>query len=175
MTAESVAVHPIGAVLGGRDEWREDDWGGVEAIIALDTERFTEDVVTGLAEFSHLEVVFRFDRVDPAEIRTGPRPARGNPDWPPVGVFAHRGPYRPNRIGVSRCRLLGVSGLELRVAGLDALAGTPVLDVKPYLAEFGVREPVAQPTWATELMASYYSSRGRRSPGAPYTTLSAAK
>lgn len=149
-------LHPIGTVLGGREEWVEDDWYGVSATIRLDASRFDSGVVQGLEEFSHLEVVFLFDRVDPAKIRTDPRPARGNAAWPPVGVFAGHGPFRPNRLGVSRCRLLGVDGLDLRVADLDALDGTPVLDVKPYMREFEPLDPVTQPQWSTELMQGYY-------------------
>ena len=150
-------LHPIGRVEGGRDEWAEDAWADVKATIRLDAETFTPGAVTGLEHFSHLEVVFVFDRVDQAAIRPNePRPARGNPAWPPIGVFAHRGPFRPNRLGVSRCRLLRVDGLDLHIQGLDALHGTPVLDVKPYHAEFGVRGTVVQPAWTTELMAAYY-------------------
>jgi tRNA (adenine37-N6)-methyltransferase len=149
-------LRPIGTVLGGREEWVEDDWYGVTATIRLDASRFGPGAVQGLDTFSHLEVVFLFDRVDPAKIRTDPRPARGNPQWPPVGVFAGHGPFRPNRLGVSRCRLLGMDGLDLRVADLDALDGTPVLDIKPYLREFGPVDPVSQPGWSSELMRGYY-------------------
>jgi tRNA (adenine37-N6)-methyltransferase len=149
-------LHPIGAVVGGRDEWVEDDWYGVTATLRLDGTRFDPGAVQGLEEFSHLEVVFLFDRVDPAKIRLEPRPARGNPEWPPVGVFAAHGPFRPNRLGVSRCRLLAVDGLDLHVADLDALSGTPVLDIKPYQREFEPLDPVAQPQWSKELMRGYY-------------------
>ncbi|MFD0476032.1 TrmO family methyltransferase [Nonomuraea thailandensis] len=83
-------------------------------------------------------------------------PSPGNPDWPEVGIFAQRGKNRPNRLGVSRCRLLAVEGLDLRVRGLDAIDGTPVLDVKPYMAEFGPQGETVQPAWATELMRAYY-------------------
>ncbi|WP_410505938.1 TrmO family methyltransferase [Intrasporangium sp.] len=109
-----------------------------------------------LVAFSHLEIVFVFDRVDPAKIRTDPRPARGNPQWPPVGVFAGHGPFRPNRLGVSRCRLLDVDGLDLRVADLDVLDGTPVLDIKPYMREFEPVGPVSQPAWSRRLMRGYH-------------------
>jgi tRNA (Thr-GGU) A37 N-methylase len=71
-------------------------------------------------------------------------------------VFAQRGKNRPNRLGVSRCSLLSVAGLDLHVAGLDAIAGTPVLDIKPYMVQFGPRGKVRQPGWATELMERYY-------------------
>jgi tRNA (Thr-GGU) A37 N-methylase len=71
-------------------------------------------------------------------------------------VFAQRGKNRPNRIGVSRCRVLGVSGLDVEVEGLDAIDGTPVLDVKPWMDEFAPIGQVRQPQWSTELMAHYY-------------------
>lgn len=57
---------------------------------------------------------------------------------------------------MSRCRLLAVEGRTLRVQGLDAIDGTPVLDIKPYLAEFGPVGDVRQPDWSRELMRDYY-------------------
>lgn len=153
---DEVALRPIGTVTGGRDEWVEDDWYGVKSVIRLDSEQFDPGVVLGLADFSHLEVVFYFERIDPSAVHTEPRPARGNPAWPSVGVFAGHSPFRPNLLGVSRCRLLAVEGMDLHVADLDALDGTPVLDVKPYMVEFAPRDPVTQPTWSTELMHDYY-------------------
>ena len=60
------------------------------------------------------------------------------------------------RIGVGTCELLGVVGLELTVRGLDAIDGTPVLDIKPYMAEFAPRGPVRQPAWSNQLMSGYW-------------------
>jgi tRNA-Thr(GGU) m(6)t(6)A37 methyltransferase TsaA len=153
MTYNLVAV---GRVEGGRDEVRDDDWGAERATIRLDAARFGTDAVAGLDAFSHLEVVYLLHRVDPDGVETGARHPRGNPDWPRVGIFAQRAKDRPNRIGVSRCRLLGVEGLDLLVAGLDAVDGTPVLDVKPYLSEFGPVGEVRQPAWSRELMTGYW-------------------
>jgi len=150
-----ITLMPVGAVVGGRTEPIDDQWAGVEAIIRLDAARFTADAVAGLDAFSHLCVVFQFHLVDENDIVTGARHPRGNPDWPMVGMFAQRARMRPNRLGVSACQLLAVEGLDLHVRGLDAIAGSPVLDVKPFMREF---EPTAtdQPEWATELMAGYY-------------------
>jgi tRNA (adenine37-N6)-methyltransferase len=97
--------------------------------------------------------------VDPDRVQTASWHPRGNPDWPRVGVFAQRGSGRPNRIGVTVCRLLAVEGRSLTVQALDAIDGTPVLDVKPYLAEFAPRGEVRQPAWSQELMAAYWRSR----------------
>jgi tRNA-Thr(GGU) m(6)t(6)A37 methyltransferase TsaA len=152
-----ITLAPVGLVVGGRAEAIDDDWGGVEAVIRLDDVQFGPDAVAGLDEFSHLVVVFEFHLVDPADVQSGARHPRGNPDWPEVGMFAQRARMRPNRLGVSTCRLTAVDGLALHVCGLDAVDGSPVLDVKPYMVEF---EPpaaaVRQPAWSTELMAGYY-------------------
>ncbi|OIJ86758.1 SAM-dependent methyltransferase [Streptomyces monashensis] len=153
--AEVVSV-PVGRVVGGRSEARDDDWGKETAVIRLDATRFTSDAVAGLDAFSHLEVVYHFDRVPVEKIETGARHPRGSTDWPRVGIFAQRGKNRPHRLGVSRCRLIKVGGLDLHVQGLDAADGTPILDIKPYMAEFGPQSPVAQPEWATALMCGYY-------------------
>jgi tRNA (adenine37-N6)-methyltransferase len=150
-----ISLEPIGAVVGGRSTLDDDDWGVVESIIRLDADRFEPDVVTGLDAFSHLCVVFQFHLVDEADIVFGARHPRGNPDWPKVGMFAQRAKMRPNRLGVSNCELVRVQGLDLHVRGLDAVDGTPVLDVKPFMREF---EPAQsrQPSWATALMQRYY-------------------
>ena len=149
-------VEPIGTVVGGRRDPTDDHWGSVEATIELDGDRLGVDATTGLAEFSHIEVVFFFHRVVADAVEPGARHPRGRTDWPAVGILAQRAKGRPNRIGVSLCRLLAVDGLRLRVQGLDAVDGTPVLDVKPYLSGFGPRGPVRQPAWADELMRDYW-------------------
>jgi len=155
-TSSEVVSVPVGRVVGGREEVRDDDWGKVEAVIRLDGDRFDADALAGLDAFSHLEIVYHFDRVPVAKIETGARHPRGNTDWPVVGIFAQRGKNRPNRLGVSRCRVLAVEGLDVRVAGLDAVDGTPVLDLKPHMAEFGPRGETTQPQWSVELMREYY-------------------
>lgn len=151
-----VEVVAIGLVVGGRDQPDDDDWGDVRAVIRLDADRFDARAVSGLDAFSHVEVLFVFDRADPAATETGARHPRGRADWPEVGIFAQRGKDRPNHLGLSRARLLGVDGLDLHVQGLDAIDGTPVLDVKPWMAEFGPRDEVHQPAWSRELMDRYY-------------------
>ncbi|MER0481680.1 SAM-dependent methyltransferase [Streptomyces sp. Edi2] len=155
-TPATVVSVPVGRVVGGRTEVRDDDWGKETAIIRLDAGQYGPEAVAGLDTFSHLEVVYHFDRVPTDKIQTGARHPRGNTDWPLVGIFAQRGKNRPNRIGVSRCRLLKADGLDLHVQGLDAVDGTPVLDIKPYMAEFGPQGPTTQPDWATDIMRHYH-------------------
>src|SRR4051812_32599086 len=148
-------VQAIGVVSSSRVEVVDDDWDAVTSAITL-VPPFDESSIAGLAGFSHIEVIFLFDRVDPASVSTGARHPRGNRDWPEVGVFAQRVKNRPNRIGLATCEVLGVDGRTIGVRGLDAVEGTPVLDIKPYMVEFGARGEVRQPAWATELMAGYF-------------------
>jgi len=151
-------VTPIGWVSSPRTEPLDDDWDAVTCTVTLDAQQFTEEALQGLQDFSHLEVVYLFDRVDPGSVQTGARHPRGNPAWPRVGIFAQRAKGRPNRLGVSVCELLAVEGLTVTARGLDAIDGTPVLDLKPYLQEFAPRSPVRQPAWSSELMAGYWGS-----------------
>ena len=153
---DTIALRTIGRVVGGRKEAIDDDWDAIESVVALDSAQFNAAATAGLDEFSHVEVVFRFDRVGDAEINTGARHPRGRKDWPLVGIFAQRGKGRPNRIGVTVCRLLSVEGLKLRVRGLDAIDGTPVIDVKPVMQGFLPRGEVREPEWATALMEGYW-------------------
>jgi len=148
-------VTAVGFVKAIRPHAADDYWGGEEACIGL-TDAFAADALAGLDAFSHVEVLFLFHEVDPAKIVSGARHPRNNPDWPAVGIFAQRGKNRPNRIGSTICRVLRVEGRQLFVAELDAIDGTPVLDIKPVMKEFLPRGEVRQPTWSHELMRSYW-------------------
>jgi tRNA (Thr-GGU) A37 N-methylase len=75
-----------------------------------------------------------------------------------VGILAQRGKNRPNRIGLTTCEIVGRNEASLRVRGLDAIDGTPVLDIKPVMREFLPRGEVRQPEWATELMRGYWAN-----------------
>jgi tRNA-Thr(GGU) m(6)t(6)A37 methyltransferase TsaA len=153
--AEPVVARPVGWVRSARSELDDDRWGDVPAVISLAAE-YGADALAGLADFSHLEVVYQFHLLPVGQIESRARHPRENTDWPLVGIFAQRGKNRPNRIGVSRCALVRVEGTDIHVLGLDAVDGTPVLDIKPYLHEFGPRGDVSQPAWASELMREYY-------------------
>ncbi len=153
---DTITLRAIVHVIGGRGEPIDDDWDKVEATIALDPGQFKADATASLAEFSHIEVVFHFNQVPDEEINTGARHPRGRKDWPLVGIFAQRGKGRPNRIGVTVCWLLSADGLNLRVKGLDAIDGTPVIDIKPVMKGFLPRGEVREPVWAKELMDGYW-------------------
>lgn len=154
----SYLVEPIGFVRAARKSPEDDDWGGEVAEIHL-VESLDPSALAGLESFSHIEVLFVFDQVSEARIVTGARHPRNNPAWPKVGILAQRAKNRPNRLGSTMCRLLRVEGSTIVVRELDAIDGTPVLDIKPVIREFLPREATTQPDWATELMAHYWSKR----------------
>ncbi len=151
----SFQLHAIAYVSALRPHAEDDFWGNERACITL-IETLPEDAFHGLEEFSHVEILFLFHQVETTKIVTGARHPRNNKEWPAVGIFAQRGKNRPNRIGSTICKVLEVSGRKLMVSELDAIDGTPVLDIKPVMQEFLPREAVAQPSWARELMAMYW-------------------
>jgi len=104
---------------------------GVRGVVELLPE-FAEGL-KDLEGFSHVLLIYHFHRVQ--EVRLVVTPFL---DGEPHGVFATRAPTRPNPIGLSVVRLIGVEGNVLRVEGVDVLDGTPLLDIKPYVPEFDV-------------------------------------
>lgn len=151
------SLAPIGIVRSTRSVAEDDDWDAETSSIEL-LPPFDERSLRGLSDFSHCLVVYVFDRAAWEESRTLRHP-RGNPEWPEVGIFAQRAKDRPNRLGVTTCRIIGTEGAVLRVSGLDAIDGTPVVDIKPHMREFGPRGEEHQPPWADELMRGYWDGR----------------
>ena len=150
-----ITMQPVAWVRGGRIEPTDDAWDAEECVIEFES-RFSPAALAGLAAFSHVDVVFQFHLVDEAKIAYGARRPRGRADWPDVGIFNQRGKVRPNRIGTTTCALVGVEGTRVTVRGLDAIDGTPVLDLKPHMLGFQARGQVVQPRWADEIMAEYW-------------------
>jgi tRNA-Thr(GGU) m(6)t(6)A37 methyltransferase TsaA len=150
-----IVCQPIGFVRASRMGTTDDAWGDVISTIELISD-FGPESLAGLETFSHAEIVFHFHLASEANIEHGSRHPRDNTEWPKVGIFAQRGKDRPNRIGTTMVEIVGVADRVLTVRGLDAVDGTPVLDIKPVMAEFLPRTPVKQPDWARELMRQYW-------------------
>jgi tRNA-Thr(GGU) m(6)t(6)A37 methyltransferase TsaA len=153
------SMRPIGVVRSPVKQPSDDCWAGLISTIELDSDQFTPESTAGLDQFSHVEIVFLFHRVAPEAVQTGSRHPRERADWPKVGIFAQRAKDRPNRIGTTLCKIERIDGLHISVRELDVIDGTPVLDIKPYMEEFGPREPVVQPSWSKQLMAGYFRPR----------------
>jgi tRNA-Thr(GGU) m(6)t(6)A37 methyltransferase TsaA len=156
MHCEVMQLTPIGYVSSPRtDPGNTVGWGDVEARIDL-TAELGRHALDGLADFSHAEILFWFDRADRRPSYAEPFRARGRADMPVIGVFAARGPHRPNPLGVTACRIVEVGDTWLTVRGLDAVDRTPVLDIKPVMATFVPRD-VTEPEWSGRLLADYFT------------------
>ncbi|MDP3735847.1 MAG: SAM-dependent methyltransferase [Hyphomonadaceae bacterium] len=151
-----IELEPIGHVRTTRADPVDDNWDAETTTIELDARRFTPDALLSLDNFSHVEVIYWFHHPEAETPNLGARRPRGRADWPPVGIFAQRAKNRPNRLGLTVCKILKVDGLKLQVSGLDAIDGTPVLDLKPWMEGFAPRGEVREPQWARELMAGYW-------------------
>lgn len=144
----------IGVVYNDVKEPTDEGWGRVVSEIVLD-ETFT-DGLEGIEQFSHLLILFWMHRAAEAEpVRMRRRP-QGRADMPEVGLFAQRARHRPNPIGVTAVRLVRRDKNRLFVEGLDAINGTPILDVKPYVPAYDTVEAARVPEWVTRLMERYF-------------------
>lgn len=146
----------IGKVVSNRTAVTDDNWDSVESYVLLDGDQYSPEALQGLDSFSHAEVIFFMDQVDVRKIEKSARHPRNNTDWPKVGIFAQRGKNRPNQIASTICRVQRIDGLKLYLEGLDAVDGTPVIDIKPFIEEFAARGETRQPQWASELMKGYW-------------------
>jgi tRNA-Thr(GGU) m(6)t(6)A37 methyltransferase TsaA len=147
-SGQSLEAKPIGKVQNDVQPGQDVTWEGIDSRIIIDQE--WAEGLEGLEEFSHIVVLFWLDRP-----KTNETPLQVHPeareDLPLVGVFATRAPVRPNPIGVTAVELLARDGNVLRVRGLDAYDGTPVLDIKPYLIRGDMKPGAAVPNWLQRL------------------------
>ena len=127
---------------------------GAEGQVLLDPE-----FATGLADldgFSHAYLIYQFHQSQGFALTVTPFL-----DDTPRGLFSTRAPRRPNPIGLSIVRVLGVSGNVLRIGDVDVLDGTPLLDIKPYMPAFDAF-PEARAGWAEKSQAQVGATRSDR-------------
>ena len=147
-------VEPIGIVKSPAREAVDENWGNVVAEIHL-LDSMAPGLL-GIEQFSHIVVVFFMHRSTFDVTTDLVRRARGRSDMPLAGIFAQRARHRPNPIGVTAVELLEVRHNVVKVKGLDAIDGTPVLDLKPYLPTFDCRPEAKIPEWVERLMKGYF-------------------
>jgi tRNA (adenine37-N6)-methyltransferase len=150
----SILLDPVATVKNSRTAATDDFWGNVISEIVL-LDHIPIEAFENIELFSHLEVIYYFDRVDKTKIVYAGRP-RGNPDYPVMGIFSQRKKDRPNQLGLCTVELIEHSGRNLRVRNLDAIDGTPVLDIKPVFKEFGSKTEIKQASWVNDLMKNYW-------------------
>jgi tRNA-Thr(GGU) m(6)t(6)A37 methyltransferase TsaA len=153
-TDNPITFLPIGYVESPIIEEQDEDWGNVESILRINPE-YTNGLI-GLEDFSHIILIFfmhqaKFNIEDHLV-----RHPRGRLDMPNIGIFAQRAKHRPNSIGITTVKLLNIQENEIHVIGLDAINGTPILDIKPYVSQFDRPSDYIQPEWINRLMEGYF-------------------
>jgi len=143
---EPIVVQPIGVVRSRLRDLRFRDASRERA--SIDLLESLAPALAGLDGFSHALVLTWLDRVSEEERRTMVAYPAGDRSLPALGVLALRTHHRPNPIGVTVVRLERVMGSRLDVVGLDAVDGTPVLDIKPYLPPYDSVADATLPAWA---------------------------
>ncbi len=154
----------MGTVVGGHTGRLDDYKGGVESIIRLNP-AYPIEILQGVEEFSHLQVIWHFSQASRDDVALHARSPRDNPSWPATGALAHHNHRRPPQLAVSFPRLLQVDGLDLHVTDLDADDGTPVIDVVTVFREMLPRGLVVQPSWPSEMLAAYWADARERPHG----------
>ncbi len=151
---KEIILKPIATVRNSRSEPIDDNWEPIIAEIEL-AEHIPTEAFDGIGDFSHLEIIFYFDQVKKDDAVFSGRP-RGNPSYPRVGIFGQRKKDRPNGLGLTTVELLEHRGRTIKVKFLDAIDGTPVLDIKPVFKEFQPKGEIKQPVWVEDLMRKYW-------------------
>ncbi len=141
-----ININPVGFVKNSVKEPRFGDWAGIISDIVLD-EKYAE-ALDGLEDYSHAIVIYWMHGVRTCHIQHRPQ---GNPEVPVVGTFACRCPARPNPIGITTAEIVSVKDNVLKVKGLDAISGTPILDIKPYTMQYDSVKNVRCPEWVNKL------------------------
>jgi len=150
-----IVLQPVAFVKNTRTGLSDDFWGPVISEIEL-AKDIPADAFNGIDEFSHLEIIFHFNQSDKSKIVLSGHP-RGNKNWPHVGIFAQRKRDRPNALGLTVVELIKREGNKIWVRHLDAIDGTPIVDIKPVMKEFLPQNEIKQPAWSNELMKEYWA------------------
>ena len=143
----------VGRVKNQVTDRKDTSWGNDISTIIL--EEPYRSGLKGLEAFSHAIILFWLDRAKYDREKHLQRRPQNREDMPLVGIFAQRGKDRPNRIGMTAVEVLSVSDDSLTVRGLDAVVGTPVLDIKPYYPAYDKRDATV-PEWVDRLMQHYF-------------------
>ncbi len=153
-TGTEFRVRSIGAVRSPVEQPVDLDWGAVTSRIVLEPEY--RPGLRGLEAFSHVVVVALLHEASFDPARHLVRRPRGRVDMPEVGIFAQRAKDRPNALGVTVVSLVSVESDGITVRGLDAIEGTPILDLKPHFPAFDAPADASVPAWVDRLMQGYF-------------------
>ena len=143
-----INLTPIGFVKNAVTEPKTEDWQTIISEIIVNED--LKEALSGIDEFSHIIVIYWMHKTPASERSIMKVHPKRNPNLPLVGVFATRSPARPNPIGIATVKLLECRGNILKVIGLDAIDGTPVLDIKPHIPGSDSPTPARIPGWLTK-------------------------
>ena len=143
-----IKLKPIGVVHNEIKKTGFHEHQNIVSEIEIDA-KWTE-LLDGIEEFSHIIVLFWMHKVPDAPPPSKVHP-RGRADLPLIGTFATRSPHRPNCIGITIVKLIKREGNVLTVQGLDAIDGTPVIDIKSYMVPNIARKDLRMPEWVAKL------------------------
>lgn len=149
-----ITVNPIGLVESPVKDPVDENWGSVTSRIVLKSEYGPG--LLGLGDFSHIIVVTFLHQASFDPARHLQRRPRGLERMPKVGIFSQRAKDRPNPLGITAVELLAVGENHITVRGLDAIDGTPVVDIKPYYPHYDRVDSAVVPAWVEELMKHYF-------------------
>jgi tRNA-Thr(GGU) m(6)t(6)A37 methyltransferase TsaA len=148
-------VKSVATICNSRVDPIDDGWAAIPSEIRFNAD-LPAECLDGIEEFSHVEVVYLFHKSVGSNPVLGAEHPRENTAWPKVGIYAQRKKSRPNFVGCTIVKLVRREGRSLFVERLDAIDGTPVLDIKPVMREFLPEGEVKQPAWSEELMRNYW-------------------
>ncbi|SDM93544.1 tRNA (N6-threonylcarbamoyladenosine(37)-N6)-methyltransferase TrmO [Acetanaerobacterium elongatum] len=150
----TISFEPIGYVENKVTEKKDTRWG--EDISRLVINQELSRGLTGLDGFSHLIVLTYLNEAKFEPQRHLVRHPQGREELPMVGIFSQRAKDRPNPIGITAVEILSVEKNIVTVKGLDAIDGTPILDIKPYFPQFDCRGNAKTPEWVEVIMREYF-------------------
>ena len=150
---DKIVMTPVGKVVNEVANRKDTSWGDDISSIVLD-EHYVSGL-KGLEDFSHAIILFYLDKAEYIKEKHLQRRPQNRDDMPLVGIFSQRGKDRPNKIGMTSVEIVSVTDDTLVVKGLDAVDGTPVLDIKPYYPAYDKKEATV-PEWVERLMEHYF-------------------
>jgi tRNA-Thr(GGU) m(6)t(6)A37 methyltransferase TsaA len=142
-----INLTPIGFVKNAVTEPQGEDWQTIISEIIVNEDM--KEALSGIGEFSHIIVIYWMHKTPASQRSIKKVHPKRNLNLPLVGVFATRSPARPNPIGIATIKLLECRDNILKVIGLDAIDGTPVLDIKPHIPGSDSPTPARIPGWLT--------------------------
>lgn len=148
-----IIMHPIGYVKNNVKSKKDTSWGENVSTIILSEKYYTG--LKGIEDFSHAIIIYYLDQAVYESEKHLQRRPQNREDMPLVGIFSQRGKDRPNKIGTTSVQIVSADDKSLEVRGLDAIDGTPVLDIKPYYPSYDKKDAHV-PEWVDRLMEHYF-------------------